>query len=176
MLPLLICLCTLCNSTSDCLTWGRKKRKKKRERGTKNKKIKNKPPADFKPVQRVLLVFLNATGREGLGFAFIPSYVFERMGTRSGPQYSQLLSLRPRFSGALFHSATQSLASNQLLGAQHEASGVHSSTEPPSLWAFAAGITLGLSQPLLESSLQSSCPPFLTSAWLFTQPNFLTSL
>ena len=67
-------------------------RKKKRER-------KNKPPADFKPTERVLLVFLDAAGRWGLGFTFLPSYDFERMGTRSGTQYSQLLpSICPRSS------------------------------------------------------------------------------
>ena len=82
VLPLWICLWTLCNSTSYCLTWGKKKKEKKR--GMK----KNKPPADFKPVQRVLLVFLDATGRAGLGFTFLPSYGFEWMGTKSGPQYS----------------------------------------------------------------------------------------
>ena len=27
----------------------------------------------------------------------------------------------------------------------------------------------------MESSLQNSCPPFLTSAWVFTQPNFPSS-
>ena len=50
-----------------------------------------------------------------------------------------------------------------------------------------AQITLGVSQLLYESSLQSDCElffeykpllslPFLTCAWLFTQPNFLTRL
>ena len=92
VLPLWICLWTLLNSMSYCLTWG----KKKKERGTK--KNKSKPLADFKPVHQVLLVFLDATGRGGLVFAFLPSYGFERMGTRSGPQYSQFPSLRPRSS------------------------------------------------------------------------------
>ena len=50
----------------------------------KKKEDNNKPPADFKPVQRVLLVFLDATGRGGLGFAFLPSCGFEWMGTKSG--------------------------------------------------------------------------------------------
>ena len=41
-----------------------------------------------------------------------------------------------------------------------------------SLWACAAEMSLRTCQPLLESSLQSSCPPFLTNAWLFTLPTF----
>ena len=60
---------------------GRKKR-------TKRDKGKNKPPVDFKPIQRVLLVFLDATGRGGLGFTFLPPYGFTKMGTRSVMQYS----------------------------------------------------------------------------------------
>ena len=70
---------------------GRKKRGKKIE-----ERKKKKPPADFKPIQRVLLVFLDAMGRGGLDFAFVPSYGFERMGTRSEPQYSQISNLQPR--------------------------------------------------------------------------------
>ena len=49
----------------------------------KVKKDNNKPPDDFKPVQQVLLVFLDATGRGGLGFTFLPSCGFERMGSMS---------------------------------------------------------------------------------------------
>ena len=92
VLPLWICLWTLGNSRSYCLTWG----KKKKERGTK--KNKSKPLADFKPVHQVLLVFLDATGRGGLGFTFLSSHGFETMGLRSGPQYSQLPRLWPRSS------------------------------------------------------------------------------
>ena len=55
-------------------------------------------PADFKPIEGVLLVFLDATERGGLGFTFLPSYGFVRMGASSGPQYSQLSSLQPRYS------------------------------------------------------------------------------
>ena len=55
---------------------GRKKKGKERK--------KNKPPADFKPIEQVLLVFLDATGRGGLGFTFLPSYGFARMRARSG--------------------------------------------------------------------------------------------
>ena len=58
---------------------GRKKKGKKRER-----EEKNKPSGDFKPIQQVLLVFLDATGIRGLSFSFFPSYVFERIRTRSG--------------------------------------------------------------------------------------------
>ena len=42
----------------------------------------------LKPVQRVLLVFLGATGRGALGFAFLHSFGSERMGTRFESQYS----------------------------------------------------------------------------------------
>ena len=79
VLPTLTCLWTLCNSMPYYLTWGKKKK-----RGSKEKKSNIKPSADFKPVQRVLLVFLDATERGGLGFAFLPSYSFERMETWSG--------------------------------------------------------------------------------------------
>ena len=44
---------------------GREKRGKKKER-----KEKHKPLADLKPVQQVLLVFLDATGREGWASLF----------------------------------------------------------------------------------------------------------
>ena len=50
---------------------------------------------------------------------------------------------------------------------------VRGSTQLFSLWAHSSN-TLRVSQPL-ESSLQNSCPPFLTTAQLFTQPNFPTS-
>ena len=74
MLPLLICLWTLHNSTSYCLTWGKEK----------NQRGKKKISLLLKPVEHVLLVLLDATGRGGLGFTFLPSYGFMRMGTRSG--------------------------------------------------------------------------------------------
>ena len=154
MLPLLICLWIISNSRSYCLTWG----KKKKERDPKRKE--NKPPAGFKPVQRVLLVVLDATGRGRLGFAFLLSYGFERMGTKSGPQYSQLPSLQPRSSmnrhqtlslWALSVSQSQALSPRQ--------AGHMWFCSAFSLYACAAEITLRVSQPLLESSLQSSCPP-----------------
>ena len=91
VLPLWICLWTFHNSISYCLAWGKKKEK---ERGKK----KNKPPADFKPGERVLLVFLDDTGRGGLGLAFLPCYGFSRIGARPKPQYSQLPSLQPKSS------------------------------------------------------------------------------
>ena len=68
--------------------------RKKKEKGKK----RNKPPSDFKPIKQVLLVFLDATGRGGLLFTFLPSYGFARMGARPGLQYSQLPSLQPRSS------------------------------------------------------------------------------
>ena len=73
------------------------KRKKKGGKRKRNGK-KNKPSADFKPVQQVLLVFLYPTGIGGMGFTFLPSSGFERLGTRSGSQYSQFPSLRSRSS------------------------------------------------------------------------------
>ena len=54
VLSLWICLWTLHNSKSYCLTWG----KKKNEKSKRERKGEKKPPADFKPGQRVLLVFL----------------------------------------------------------------------------------------------------------------------
>ena len=92
------------------LELGEEKKRKKKDRGKK----KNKPPADFKLVERVLLVFLDATGRGGLGFAFLPSYGFERVRTRSGTQYSQLPSLWPR------SSVSCQIQISQSLGAQLE--------------------------------------------------------
>ena len=85
------------------------------------------------------------------------------------------------------HSASQAcpLSSNQ-----PGASGASSSQNQPQdqrgksdAWQAAEAkcelapqITLGKSQLLRQSSLPSSCLPFLTSAWLFTQYNLLTSL
>ena len=117
-----------------------KKGTKKRE-DPKRKNNNNKPSVDFKPVQQVLLVLLDATGRGGLGFAFLPSYGFERMGTRSEQQYLQFPSLQPRSSlscpAQISHSAAHSVShmvlhhsvsqsqvrgSNQPLGVQPEKS------------------------------------------------------
>ena len=76
----------------------RKKKGKKREDPKRKKKDNNKPFADFKPVQQVLLVFLDVTGGGGPGFTFLPSFGSERMGTRFGSHYSQFPVLRPRSS------------------------------------------------------------------------------
>ena len=54
------------------------------------------PPADFKPANRLLLVFLNSVGRGGLGFASFFSCDFVRKGARSGLQCSQVPSLQHR--------------------------------------------------------------------------------
>ena len=61
-------------------------------------------------------------------------------------------------------------------------SGALSSTQLLSLWVCTTQITIRVSQPAGEAdgevsgeSLQSSCPPFLTSPQLFTQPYFPTS-
>ena len=48
----------------------RKKKGKKREDPKRKKKDNNKPFADFEPVQQVLLVFLDATGRGGWASLF----------------------------------------------------------------------------------------------------------
>ena len=132
---------------------------------------KKNPPADFKPVQHVLLVFLDATGRRGLGFAFLPSYDFERMGTRSGLQYSQFSGLWPSSSMSC-QAQINHLAAHSMRQAGQSGSTLSHSVSGCS----AAEITLGVRQLLLESSLKSSCPPFLTSTGLFTQPNFPTRL
>ena len=155
VLLLLICLCV---TPHLIVSLGGRKKGKIKERGTKKKKNNNnKLPADFKPVQWVLLVFLDATGRGGLGFTFLPSYGFKRMVTKSGPQYSvsrPLAQVLHRLPG-----------SNQPLScAQHETSWAarfhRFHTRPLSLQEPAAEITLRARQ-LLLSSLQSSCPSFL---------------
>ena len=124
--------------------------------------------------------------RVGLGFGLLHSYGFERMQTRSGLQYSHFPGFQPNLLwAASLKSATQLLTAWVNLGcivplglsrlvAKHETSQAQSSTQPLSLWACAAEITLGASQTLLQSSLQSSCLP-LTSVWVFTQPKFSTS-
>ena len=63
---------------------GEEKKREKRERGSKNKKKDNKPPADFKPVQRVLLVFLDATGRGGWALLFSLPLVLRGWGPGLG--------------------------------------------------------------------------------------------
>ena len=92
--------------------------------------------------------------------------VRDRWGVMVLPSHS--LGTQSETSGA--HSSVQLLS----LDMQWETSG-HTVLLSHSLWAWAAEITLRASQPLLETFLQSSCPQFLTSAWLFTQPNFPTS-
>ena len=52
------------------------------------------------------MVFLNASGRGGMGFAFLLSYDFSRMGARSVLQYSQFPSLQPRSSMSCWASNT----------------------------------------------------------------------
>ena len=152
---------------------GRKRKGKKWEDLKRKIKIKNKPPADFKSVQQVLLVFLDGTERGGLGFTFLPSYGFERMGTKSGLQYSQFPGLQPRSCMScqvqISHSSAHSISQYTM---QSPRQGGHMVLLSHSLWAHAAEITLRARQPLLGSSLQSSCPQFLTSPELFTQPNF----
>ena len=156
---------------------------KKRESNWK----KNKPPADLKPVHQVLLVFLDATGRGGLVFPFLPSYGFERMGTRSGSQHSQFPSLCPRSSmrcqAQISHSAsghtawvrpwvccpTQALSLWALsLWAHSERQAQRHCGSPLSLW-------VGLKSPSGWSSCCSSCLWYLTNTQCFTQPNFPTS-
>lgn len=75
VVALSIHLWVLCNSTSYCLTCGKKKREDpKRKKKTKDN---NKPLVDFKLFQWVLLVFLDDTGRGELGFAFLSSVLRE---------------------------------------------------------------------------------------------------
>ena len=92
----------------------KKERKKERERererekwrkrdggrkgGRKKGRKTDRPPADFKPAKQVLLVLLYATGWRGLGFSFLFSDGFVRMGPWSGSHSSQLPSLQPNSS------------------------------------------------------------------------------
>ena len=169
MLPLWICLWTLLNYMSYCLTWGKKKKRKKKERGTKKKK--KKPPADFKPLQQVLLIFLDATGRRKLGFAFLPSYGFERMGTRSGSQFPGLC--RPRSfvscQAQIRHSVSRRPVWVNLRWAWswRQAGSAPFCSATKSLGTRSWNLPLGV-PAAAESSFQSSCPLFLTSTQLFT--------
>ena len=106
MLPLLICVWTHCNSPSYHLTCKKKKKKKKGKGGSRKradtkrkrkKKDNNKPPADFKPVQQVLLVFLDATGRGGWTSLFSLPLVLRGWGPGLG-RTIQFPSLWPRSS------------------------------------------------------------------------------
>ena len=55
-----------------------------RERLQKEKEKNNKPPSDFKSVQRVLLVFLDATGRGGWALLFSLPLVLRGWGPGLG--------------------------------------------------------------------------------------------
>ena len=160
---------------------GRKKRKNKRKEW---KKIR--PPHDFKPIEQVLLVFLDDTRRRELGFTLLLCYGFARIGTRCGLQYSQLTSFWPRSS--VYCQAQISLsvsASTAWVNLRHEVPLTHWASGH-TVWdklgcvvpfrVRAAQITLRESQPFFKSSLPSSCPPFLTRTWIFTQTNFPTTL
>ena len=133
---------------SYCLTWGKKKKGEKKREDPKRKKIdNNKPSADFKPVQRVLLVFLDVTGRGELRFTFLPSFGCDKMGTRSGSQYSvsrSSVSCQAQISHSAAHRVSQSLAQCQTskghssvellsLGTQWQTSGAHGSAQPRAL-------------------------------------------
>ena len=56
---------------------------------------KKKTHVDFKLAQPILLVFLAAAGWGELGFTFLPSYGFVRMGASFGRKSSQWPSLQP---------------------------------------------------------------------------------
>ena len=138
----------------------------KKDRGKK----KNRPPADFKPFEWVLLVFLDATGRGRLGFTFLPSYGLRGWGPGRGCNIHSCPASSPGpLWAARFKPATQSLC------AQCDSSLSAGSIQPLILWSYAFQIPFAESQPLCESSSQTSCLPFLTSTWLFTQPNLPTS-
>ena len=82
-------------------------------------------------------------------------------------QYSQLVSLRPRSS-----MSCQAQISHSVSGHVVRDKFGHVVPLSHSFSGCAAQIILWVSQLLLESSLQSSCPLFLKRAQLFTQPNF----
>ena len=127
---------------------GRKKRGKK-ERGSPPEKDNNKPPANFKTVQWVMLIFLHDTGRGGLGF---PTYGFERMGTRSGSQYSQFPSLWPGVLGEL-------PGSNQPLScSQYESISV---VEPGRSWAHGSAQLLSPTSQYETSRSHNSAQPLI---------------
>ena len=155
VLPLSICLCTLCNSTSYYLIWGKKKKEKKKKRGSKKKKKNTKPPVDSKLVQRVLLVFLDATGRGGLGFAFLPTVL---------TGWDQVwVGISPFVLSQVLHEVPGSIQPLNLWVPSMSQSQAQCPRQAEPVSGCAAEISLRARQPLLESSLQSSCLPFLTS-------------
>ena len=131
--PLWICLWTLHLSVSYCLIWAKKKWKKERNKKENN----NKPLADFKSVQQVLLVFLDSQEKGDWASIFSLPMVLRASGpglgcnihslpaSGPGPPWATRLQSatqslgrqRVSISRTLFHLATQSLApgSNQLL-------------------------------------------------------------
>ena len=73
--------------------------------------------------------------------------------------------------------ATQSLGTQResISGSELETCQAHPFLLSYCLWVHSWNLPQ-VAPDIAESSFQSSCPPFLTSAWLFTQPNFPGSL
>ena len=107
--PLWICLWTLHLSVSYCLIWAKKIWKKERNKKENN----NKPLADFKSVQQVLLVFLDATGRGGWATLFSLTLVLREWGPGLS-RTIQFPGLWPRSSvscqAQIIHSAAHSVS------------------------------------------------------------------
>ena len=87
MVPLWICLWTFHNSMTYFLTWGKKRKEREKK--------KKKPPANFKSLERVPLVFLDATGWGGLVFTFLPFYYFWGWGPGLGHNIQSCLACSP---------------------------------------------------------------------------------
>ena len=125
MLTLWICLWTLCNSTSYCLIWWKK------EKEIRSKKKKNKPLADFKPVQWVLLVLRDAMGRGGMVFTSLPMVL-----RRWRPGLGFNVHSCPA-SGPVLHELPGSKKPLSLRVRNTNQAGAHCSTQPLSLWHMA---------------------------------------
>ena len=82
------------------------------------------------------MVFLDATGRGVLGLTFLPSFGSERMGTRSGSQYSQFPGLWSRssvsFQAQISYPAPHSLIQSLIWSPRKEG---HMALPIPSFWA-----------------------------------------
>ena len=167
VLPLLICLWTLCDSTSYHLTWRKtKKGGWGKERGSKRKRQKkkkdvNKPPADFKPITySASSAGLPRCHREkGLSFTFLPAFGSERMETRFGSHYSQFPGLRSRSSVSCQTQISHSSAHSESM----------SSTEPKTSRAYDSPLLLSLGMQCetnrgthFPSATHSGCALFKT--------------
>ena len=135
-------------------TWKKKKRKKggsRKREGPKRKEKKkdnNKPPADFKPVQWVLLVFLDATGRGGWASLFSLPLVLRVWGPGLG-RTIQFPGLWPRSSVSCQAQISHSAAP---------------STEPETSGAHGSPLLLSLDAQCQTGQAHGSPPPLTVGA------------